>query len=545
MPVLDADAQRWFDEFTCNVQRLGEAVACIEIVAAIDAAVLSVDARCCLSQRLLRAGFAASAVALLDAAMVRFPNTLELHYWRGNALRTVGWDARAESDLRAVLLRNPGHRNAAWSLAHLLREQGRMNATAQVVASLSKNTQYTDEDALAAIVFLIECGEHMTAQSIAREARQRWPMDARIAARSGEIALALGAFDEGAVVLRAALDLDPRQCAAGLRLAYCRRFEHLADADLDRFAHAWVDPSLDADSQICAGFALGKALDDLGDHAGAARVLRVANQRAHSASNWRGEDWRRFVESRLHNRPPLPAQSADPDFVPVFVVGLPRTGTTLIAKTLAEHASVHNGGELHWIPELYGYLRKQRKLHDTRALESAARLIRVQMRRDDAPARFYIDKNPLNFRYLDFIVALFPNAKIVDCRRAPRDTALSLWMQHFAHADMSFAYDFAGISKMEKGYRSLMAHWRRTLALDIIDVDYENFVADPQAQQSRLAQFLDWPALELSRTVAGLTPDVVTTASVWQVRQPVYRHAIGRWRAYAPYLPELTDLFTE
>ncbi len=539
-----ADAQRLFEHFVATAQRLGEAAANADLITAVDAAALPAAVRCNLGERLLRAGFASSASSLLDAAIAHFPDALELRYWRGNALRTAGVDDRAESDLRDVLRRDPGHRDAAYSLAHLLREQGRLNAAAQVIAALWESAQSSNDDALAVIAFLLECGAHATTQPIAREARRRWPQDARIAARAGEIALALGAFEEGATALRTALDRDPGQSAAWLRLAHCRRFTDSEDADLKRFARGWSDAELEANSRICAGFALGKALDDLGNYASAVEVLRVANALARTAANWRGEDWQRFVDSTLRNRS-LPTLATDPDFVPVFIVGLPRTGTTLVARSLAQHASIRDRGELNWIPALHAHLQAQAQLHDSRALTSVARLIHAQMCRDDTRAKFYIDKNPLNFRYLDFVAALFPNAKIVHCRRAPRDTALSLWMQHFAHDDLGFAYDFPSIALVEQGSLSLMAHWRRTLALEIVDVSYETFVSAPEEQMRRVTDFLGLSAPASSRVSADSAQDVVTTASVWQVRQPVYTHAIERWRSYAPYLPELAALFAD
>ncbi len=428
-----------------------------------------------------------------------------------------------------------------WALAHRLREDGRIDAAADAVATLWKNAQSDIGTTLAALTFLKECGAHERAHPIARAARQRWPGDARIAANAGEIALALGAFEEAAAALREAIDLDPAQGACWLRLAHCRRFDARDDADVQRFARAWTNSRLDAATHVCTGFALGKALDDLGDYAQAAAVLREANALARAASNWRIENWRSAIQSQRH-APPLPAVPVDANFVPIFIVGLPRTGTTLVASALARHAEVRDRGELNWIPALFALLDEQRQLQHAQALASIAALIRAQMRRDDAPARFYIDKNPLNFRYLDFIAACFPNAKIVYCRRGARDTALSIWMQHFAHEDLGFAYDFASIAAVAHDGQTLMAHWRARLPLDLIEVDYENFVAAPQPQQRRLAQFLGLAALP-TETSNPTTRGLVTTASVWQVRQPVYQSAVERWRRYATFLPELGALF--
>jgi len=433
---------------------------------------------------------------------------------------------------------------AMWVSAHRLREEGRIEAAADTVTALWNDAKTDCNTVIAVLNFLKECGAQHRALPIARDARQRWPGDARLALDAGEVALALGLFDEAAATLREAIDLDPKQGSAWLRLAYCRRYTEPDDADVQRFRHGWADANLDEVARTCAGFALGKALDDLGDYAQAAQVLTDANALARKSSRWRGENWRRFVDAQLH-APALPALPADPDFVPIFIVGLPRSGTTLVASTLAQLTDVRDRGELNWVPMLYALLAEQGQLQNPRALASVAGIIRAQMHRDDAPARYYIDKNPLNLRYLDFIAACFPNAKIVHCQRGARDTALSIWMQHFAHEDLGFAYDFATIADVQKGCEMLMAHWQSRLPLSILDVDYERFVAEPNAQRQQLQDFLGPPTQPSSVKPTAESPSIVTTASVWQVRQPVYTHAVERWRRYAPYLPELTALIPD
>jgi len=435
------------------------------------------------------------------------------------------------------------NREAIWASAHRLREDGRIEAAADVVTALWDDAKTDRNTALVVLNFLKECGAQHRALPIAHDARQRWPGDARVALDAGEIMLALGLFDDAATALRDAIDLDPKQGSAWLRLAYCRRYTEPGDADVQRFHHGWTDTNLDEVARTCAGFALGKALDDLGDYAQAAQVLTDANALARKSSRWHDENWRRFVDAKLH-APTLPALPADPDFVPIFIVGLPRSGTTLVASTLAQLTAVRDRGELNWVPMLHALLAEQGQLQNPRALASIAGVIRAQMRRDDAPARYYIDKNPLNLRYLDFIAACFPNAKIVQCQRGSRDTALSIWMQHFAHEDLGFAYDFATIADVQKGCETLMTHWRSRLPLSILDVDYEHFVVEPNAQRQRLQDFLG-PPTQLPAEPAAEPPSIVTTASVWQVRQPVYTHAVERWRRYAPYLPELTALIPD
>jgi tetratricopeptide (TPR) repeat protein len=446
----------------------------------------------------------------------------------------------AEADFRAALAQLPTHRQATLSLAYMLREQGRIDAAADVALALGQAQASDTALALTLLEFLRQSGAHAQARSLADAARRHAPANGRLAALAGELALALGDFEAARALLRRAVELEPEQSSAWLRLSYCGRCSDANDPDLQLLRSAWADARRSPATRVCAGFGAGKLLDDLDDHAAAAAVLRDANALARSQSPWNADGWQALV-ARQVARAPLPALEPRVDFVPVFVVGLPRSGTTLVATRLGRHAGVHDRGELNWVAAMFEHLSSQNALANREALQSVANLIATQMRRDDAPARCYVDKNPLNFRYLNLILALFPNARIVHCRRGARDTALSLWSQHFAHPDLGFSYDFPAIAIVQKSEERLMGHWRSTLpGAAILDVDYETLVADPSTQFARIAEFCGVPGAE-----SDGGGEVITTASVWQARQPVYAQAVGRWRRYAAFVPELTTMFQE
>lgn len=535
-------------EFASAVARAGVGPATASLLDRLQSPLLAADIWTSVVIGLARTGFAPVAIEIADVAMQHFPQVIELLYWRANALRLSGRHAEAEQGFRALLRRRPDHRDAALSLAFMLREAGRIDAAVQVVVDLASAQTGDARQTLALLGFLRECGAYAQAIDIAKSARTHWPQDASVAAITGEIALALGEFDAAHSALSEALMRNPAQAPAWLRLAYCQRYTDRNDADLRRFESARANPALPAQARICAGFALGKALDDLGDYANATQVLRDANAQARAVTPWRTQAWQQFVAGQIAADllPPLPD---DVPFTPVFIVGLPRTGTTLAATTLGRHRQLRDRGELNWIAAMHASLHSQGLLHDPASLQAVRTLVAAQLRRDDAPAHGYIDKNPLNFRHLDLIAAIFPNAKIIHCRRHRRDTALSLWMQHFAHDDAGFAYDFATIADMAAGHDELMAHWRRTLALPIFDLDYEMLASADTDVLRRLVEFLGLapePLLDASATSQGpITTGPITTASVWQVRQPLHTRSIARWRHYAPFIPELTQLFAD
>src|SRR6185312_8295482 len=230
-----------------------------------------------------------------------------------------------------------------------------------------------------------------------------------------------------------------------------------------------------------------------------------------------------------------------PEWTPLFIVGMPRSGTTLVAELLARYALVCNRGELPGLANLAA----QAALvgNASRAtLERAAATYAAQLLRDDAgDARFFIDKQPLNFRYVDLMLALWPNARIVHCRRNARDTALSLWSQSFVEEVQGYAYDFEDIALVTRDEARLMAHWRKLYPRSICEVQYEQLAADSETMIAELASWLGLPA----RTSPNKPAATISTASLWQARQPVYTRSVERWRNYVQFVPELLKFSAE
>ncbi len=235
---------------------------------------------------------------------------------------------------------------------------------------------------------------------------------------------------------------------------------------------------------------------------------------------------------------------------PVFIVGLPRSGTTLTEQILAAHPWLHGAGEL---PALSRVATQALADPGDQPWQAALKLDQMQSRelahkylhalRDGAPkGRLRIsDKSPLNFFHLAFAATLFPGARVIHCRRDPRDNALSIWMENF-NPDQRYATDFDDLTFYTAQYRRLMAHWRTVLPLPILDLHYEETVTDVEAQARRLLEFLGalWDArcLDFHRSERA-----VQTPSRWQVRQPIYTRSVGRWKAYSEHLPGLSAAF--
>lgn len=234
---------------------------------------------------------------------------------------------------------------------------------------------------------------------------------------------------------------------------------------------------------------------------------------------------------------------------PVFIVGLPRSGTTLTEQILSAHPQLHGAGELPDLSRIAAGCiadgeepwQAACKLDEASSRERAYDYLKAL--RDGAPEDCLriSDKSPLNFFHFALVALLFPNARVVHCQRDARDNALSIWMENF-NPDQRYATDFDDLAFFRAEYERLMAHWRNVLPLEILDVRYEDTVDEVQAQARRLLSFLDVPwdarCLDFHRNDRA-----VQTPSRWQVRQPIYTGSVGRWRRYAPHVPELPGAF--
>lgn len=453
-----------------------------------------------------------------------------------------GNTSRAEAILRELVARQPAREDFSTRLAEVLRNQGRLEAASRVIFECCQAGGFDPGAGLRGAKFIQQCQRHGLADELCRAAIARGPVSSGMWFVAGNIARELGDFDRAREHYLAALDggVDLNDSFVLGALARTQRYHDSVHPDFARFIAHFDSPAFSARARAATGFGLAKAYDDIGAWQSAAEVLRKANALVRTVQPWDSSAWHQFVEARTHARiTPLRSPVA-PDFVPIFILGLPRTGTTLTATRLASHIGARDRGELRTLRFIAEQLIHGGHLGNADAIGEAARLYYAHARQDDAPARHYIDQDPLNFRYLDLIEAMFPQAQIIHCRRDRRDTALSLWSQDFAHPDCAFAYDFGSIADYMRGHDALMAHWKRTLSLPIHTVEYETFVAEPQRILRELA----------SRTGgAGRTgPDAqvtpINSSSVWQARQPIYSSSVGRWRMYAPFVSELAQFAT-
>jgi tetratricopeptide (TPR) repeat protein len=348
---------------------------------------------------------------------------------------------------------------------------------------------------------------------------------------------------------RAALRHDPRLAAAWAQLATMLR-GGLPDDDVAALRRLLADPDLPACRRAPLHFGLAEVFDARKEYTEAAEQLRRANALALGQWRKRGQGYDPAAHTALVDR--LLA-AFTPEFFqrmrgfgvdserPVFIVGLPRSGTTLTEQILAGHSQVFGAGELRLGREdfeaLAGTLEDLTRLDAASARRIAGRHLE-RLRALNEPAPRVVDKMPDNYLYLGLLVVLFPKARFIHCRRDLRDVGVSCWMTNFRH--IRWANEPDHIASRFQEYTRLLDHWRRVLPVRMLEVDYEETVADLEGVARRLVAWcgLDWEPACLAFH-QGKQP--VRTASVSQVRQPLYSSSVGRWRHYEEALAVLFE----
>ena len=470
------------------------------------------------------------------------PEYVDAHLTLGTTLSRLHRDDEAMAAFRTVLAAEPSHPEAHYGVGTLLDRQRRhVEAIEHYRAALARNPNHVD--AMAGLATAMKnLGQHAEALAPARRVVALQPNSASAAGLLASILAEMGSLDEAQTLFRRAVELAPDRPEFGyyvVQMAKVRPGDEALkalEAALPRRA------SLSAREQCLLHFALAKAYDDVGERDRGFEYLLQGNKIKRSDTAYNEAGTLRAI-ARIPSVFTAALMAADKDLgdpspVPVFVVGMPRSGTTLVEQTLASHAAVFGAGER---PELSQAIRRLRaepfggvypeavRSMTGEALRRMGAEYVAALRSLSAGAARIVDKTPGNFLYLGLVHLILPNARIIHVQRDPVDTCLSCFSKLF-WGEQPFSYDLAELGRYYRSYQGLMAHWRTVLpAATLLEVEYEDLVEDfePQARLIVAHCGLQWdPAcLEFYKTSRP-----VQTASMVQVRQPIYRSSVGRWR---------------
>ncbi len=501
----------------------------------------------------LFAGDLPTVERLLQAHLAIAPNDVTALHMLAQARARQGGHGDAETLLARCLELDPGFDGARFAYANALFDQQKAaQAIVQVEALLERDaTHPAHRNLLAACLALV--GDYERVNAIYEGLLAQYPNQPRIWLNAAHALRTVGRGEEAVAAYRRCIALAPELGDAYWGLANLKTAS-LTDAEVRAMALQLERTDLPAEDRLHLNFALGKALEDRSDYAGAfahyaagAKVRRTAvpydaDETTAQMRRSKAVFTRAFFEARSGFGAPTTA--------PIFVLGLPRSGSTLIEQILASHSRVEGTMELPDIGFIANGLDRAARGGDgppypesvaeldaaaARALgEGYIATTAVQRKLDRA---HFIDKMPNNFQYVGLIHLILPNAKIIDARRHPLGSGFSAFKQHFAQGQ-AFSYDLTDLGRYYADYVEVMAHFDAVLPGRICRVIYEDLVEDTETQVRRL---LDYCGLSFEAGCLKFYDNdrAVRTVSSEQVRRPIFRDGLEQWRRFEPWLGPL------
>jgi len=540
-----------------------------------------------LGEALHQQGKLDDAMASYERALDLKPDFAEAHVNLGNVLKDQGRVEAAIASYERALAFRPDFAEAHNNLGNALRDQGRLdNAVMRYQRAIALKPDFADAYNHLGGVYLDQ-GKLNEAMAQCQRAAALQPDNAEIYANlsliyfyQGKLERALAQTDRAlalrpdkaeayftrSLILRALGRVAEARCAGEKAIELAPRvgryYRHLVnvgalDADdphLAAMESLANDASLPTGDKVELHFAIGKAYADLGRPESAFPHLREANALKRRQIVYDEPEtldlFKRiaavFTAQLLHSK----SGYGSPSTVPVFIVGMPRSGTTLVEQILASHPKVFGGGELNEfrsaVKNLNAAVGTSVAYPEIAQLLSSEQLYRLgtaymeAVRAFAAEAERITDKLPQNFLFLGLIHLALPHARIIHLRRNPIDTCLSCFSILFA-GEHPYAYDLGELGRYYRGYQALMQHWREVLPEGVmLEVQYEEVVANLEQEARRIIAYcgLDWDDACLA---FHKTERPVLTASAVQVRQPIYHNSVGRWQPYKDFLQPLTS----
>jgi tetratricopeptide (TPR) repeat protein len=574
-----AEAQNNLGNAYLELGQCAEATACYRL--ALELQPQSAHLHCNLGNALRQLGQFDEAVEASRHAIALEPRLAPAHLNLGVSLTVLGQREQAVASYRQAIALNPGYSEALENLANTLRDLGQRRealdlyrqgvelqpqraeshcnlgnalfelrqleeALASFERALALRADYPAAHlGLAATLRMLDRAAEAEASCSAALAIDREHPEALVLL--GELQADRGRFTEAREQFERAIARDPRFAPAYCSVAAHRRMTGTDQAWLAD-VQALLSSPLPLRDEVSLRYALGKYWDDVGNYDEAFVSYRQANELS-KRYGWGYDHARlaarvdRIIDTLTGTRLRALQAYGLPSELPVFIIGMPRSGTSLSEQILASHQAVFGAGEVrHWDGAYTALERAGYPEHNTGA--DLARLARDYLERVKARAGAalrVIDKMPANFLYAGLIHAAFPGARFIQMKRHPIDTCLSIYFQDF-YSVGPYVNDLGNIAHYYGEYLRIMRHWRTVLpAVSLLEVPYESLIADQEGWTRRMLEFIGLPwdprCLEFERA-----DRVVITASRWQVRQGITTASAGRWRNYEKYVAPLQHL---
>lgn len=466
------------------------------------------------------------------------------------AYAKVGETLEAEGLMRKALELDPEFPKALMNLGAILINK-RNYVEAEELLNRALKLKPANADILANLATINSTkGNLETAIDYAKRSIKKKPGNATMHLLLANISIERGRSDEAIYQFNKAITNDKYSGQAYAGLAYAKKYTS-EDIPAIKRIEKFLGDGMPPDCRSHIHFAIGKMKDDLSEHDEAFGHYRQANLLANRRfdKNVELRLFKQFKRLFTKGRLSTASKSGHDSDVPVFIVGMPRSGTSLVEQIIASHPDASGAGELTEIERIEKKLCESSGLDkfketcelnlNTSVLRESAEEYLDVLRHNSITCKRVVDKTPENFMFLGLIRMLFPNSKIIHVIRNPLDTCLSCYFQDFRHVPWSF--DLKDIAQRYCFYREVMHYWKSVLPEgSILDVHYENLIDFPGDESRRIIGYLGLPwddaCLEFYKTERA-----VRTASMLQVRQPIYKTSKMRARQYAKYLAELAN----
>lgn len=501
--------------------------------------------------RLLADGKLGAAERVLRPYLAAKPEDTAALRLMADLAERVGRPGDAEMLLRRAVAIDDDYVSARYDLASLLiRELKLVDAVSEVEELLRQQPNRLEFLILKATT-LERLGRNEEALSVFAEAARLHPSDASVWLKAGHVARTTGRLEESIGNYRNALTLSSSMGAAWWSLANLK-VGVLNEQDVDAMILALGQDDLPLDDRLHIHFALGKATEDLGCYREAFTHYSEGNRLRRSTRSYDPDAITSYVDRTIavlgeDFARSLAVPGGDAGLVPIFVIGMPRAGSTLVEQILASHPAIEGTSELHYMPRIAsragfgktdsGYPERLLRPGGLSVAELAEEYLKGIAGHCRLDRLMVIDKNPNNWLHIPLILRLLPQAKIVDVRRNPLDCGMSNFKQHFAQGQ-GFSYSLAGFGRYYRDYVRMLDHWSKVLPGRIHHVRYERLVDETEDEVRRLLSYLgvgyDAACLSFYRNERP-----VRTPSSEQVRRPINRDGIGQWQVFAPWLDEL------
>ena len=460
----------------------------------------------------------------------------------------------AEFLLESAVVFEPNNDKARIDYIQVLRKRQRFALALDEAKKLLDQAPGNPQFQSVYAIELMQTGDYDTALEYFDKVLITLPNDPITLTSKGHAFKTLGRYQQAVEAYQAALASRPQHGEAYYSLSNLKTYQ-FSDAEIDLMLQQEKNLEHSMMERVYVYFALGKAYEDRKDYSKSFEYYQLGNSLKRNSSGYDADKMSdELMAQRNDCTPALFAAHQDhgcsaPD--PIFIVGLPRSGSTMLEQILSSHSQVDGTLELPNILSMAQKLRKQGKTEGEHAYpQNLAQLSSDELQtlgekfiadtkvhRQGAP--FFIDKMPNNFRHIGLIKLILPNSKIIDARRHPMACCFSNYKQLFAEGQ-EFSYDLNDIAQYYKDYVELMVHWDAVLPGQVLRVNYEEVVDDLETQVRRLLEFCGLP-FESACLSFHETKRSVRTASSEQVRQPIYRSGLEQWHNYSTHLTELKN----